>query len=276
MYRTACSVETRSIPLIGWCTYVKDRFYVSGLTTPAPHARSMTEDESSSKTGNRDRRLRYGKVDRVDMKSGFAFIYMDDERDAEDAIRGLDRLEFGRHGRRLRVEWTKQERNSRMSGGSRRPSANTRPSKTLFVINFDPIDTRTRDLERHFEPYGKISNVRIRRNFGFVQFDLQEDATKALEATHMSKLMDRVISVEYAVRDDDERRNGCSPDRRGRERSRSRDRGRSLSPYGRRVERASPDYGRGPSPYTKADERVSPKYERARSPAHDRDYSRSP
>lgn len=32
---------------------------------------------------------------------------MEDERDAEDAIRGLDRTEFGRHGRRLRVEWTK-------------------------------------------------------------------------------------------------------------------------------------------------------------------------
>ena len=32
---------------------------------------------------------------------------MDDERDAEDAIRGLDRREFGKKGRRLRVEWTK-------------------------------------------------------------------------------------------------------------------------------------------------------------------------
>ena len=32
---------------------------------------------------------------------------MVDERDAEDAIRGLDRIEFGRKGRRLRVEWTK-------------------------------------------------------------------------------------------------------------------------------------------------------------------------
>ncbi len=38
---------------------------------------------------------------------GFAFIYMEDERDAEDAIRRLDRTEFGRKGRRLRVEWTK-------------------------------------------------------------------------------------------------------------------------------------------------------------------------
>lgn len=38
---------------------------------------------------------------------GFAFVYMEDERDAEDAIRKLDRIEFGRKGRRLRVEWTK-------------------------------------------------------------------------------------------------------------------------------------------------------------------------
>lgn len=32
---------------------------------------------------------------------------MEDERDAEDAIRKLDHTEFGRKGRRLRVEWTK-------------------------------------------------------------------------------------------------------------------------------------------------------------------------
>lgn len=32
---------------------------------------------------------------------------MDDERDADYAIRELDRREFGRKGRRLRVEWSK-------------------------------------------------------------------------------------------------------------------------------------------------------------------------
>ncbi|RWW77324.1 hypothetical protein BHE74_00014531 [Ensete ventricosum] len=70
---------------------------------------------------------RYGKVDRVDMKSGnllyycgFAFIYMDDERDAEDAIRGLDRLEFGRHGRRLRVESRSRDRGRSLSPYGRR------------------------------------------------------------------------------------------------------------------------------------------------------------
>ncbi|KAF8379419.1 hypothetical protein HHK36_028854 [Tetracentron sinense] len=218
---------------------------------------------------------KFGKVERVDMKSGFAFVYMDDERDAEDAIRGLDRSEFGRQGRRLRVEWTKQERGIRRPGGSRRSSANSKPTKTLFVINFDPVHTRTKDLERHFDPYGKVLNIRIRRNFAFIQYESQEDATKALDATNMSKLMDRVISVEYAARDDDERRNGYSPDRRGRDRSprrRSNDRGRSPSPYGK--ERASPDYGHGSSPYSRADakgspygkERASPDYGRGSSP----------
>ncbi|CAK9187209.1 unnamed protein product [Ilex paraguariensis] len=224
---------------------------------------------------------RYGKVDRVDMKSGFAFVYMDDERDAEDAIRGLDRREFGRKGRRLRVEWTKQERSVRRPESSRRSSTNMRPSKTLFVINFDPYHTKERDLERHFDPYGKVVNIRIRRNFAFIQFESQEDASKALDATNMSKLMDRVISVEYAIKDDDERKNGHSPDR-NRDRSPGRrgyDRGRTPSPYGR--ERGSPDYGRGrgrsPSPYRK--ERASPDYGRGPSPSpngRERDYGRGP
>ena len=55
--------------------------------------------------------LRFGDVNRrllnIFLLSGFAFVYMEDERDAADAIRSLDRVEFGRKGRRLRVEWTK-------------------------------------------------------------------------------------------------------------------------------------------------------------------------
>lgn len=202
---------------------------------------------------------------------------MDDERDAEDAIKRLDRTEFGRKGRRLRVEWTKQERGIRRPGGSRGSSANTKPSKTLFVINFDPNDTRTRDLEKHFEPYGRILNIRIRRNFAFIQFESQEDATKALDATNMSNFMDRVISVEYAARDDDDKRNGHSPDRRGRDRSpgrRNHDQGRSPSPY--RRDRGSPDYGRGSNPNSRTEARGSPDYDRAVSPVNERYQSRSP
>ncbi|XP_057531779.1 serine/arginine-rich splicing factor RS40-like isoform X2 [Amaranthus tricolor] len=221
--------------------------------------------------------------------AGFAFVYMEDERDAEDAVRRLDRVEFGRKGRRLRVEWTKQEHDTRKAGGSRKPAANDRPSKTLFVINFDPLYTKSKDLERHFDPYGKITNIRIRRNFAFIQFETLQDATRALEATNMSKLMDRVITVEYAIRDDD-RNNGHSPARRGRDRE--RERGRDLSPeresyqrrspspyhmergspdYGYRKERGSPDYGHG----RKSDARGSADYGRDDSPTDGRYRSHS-
>ncbi|GLJ46038.1 hypothetical protein SUGI_0969990 [Cryptomeria japonica] len=239
---------------------------------------------------------RYGRVERVDMKSGYAFIYMDDERDAEDAIRGLDNTEFGRQRRRLCVEWTKHaDRGSRRSEGGRRSSTNLKPTKTLFVINFDPYTTRVRDLERHFEPYGKLVNVRIRRNFAFVQYESQEEATKALDSTNMSKVLDRVITVEYAQREDGDRRGGrASPVRRGgygrpggRERSASPvygrrrgspDYGRAPSPvYARRVERGSPDYGRAPSPiYARRPERGSADYGREASPVNERYRSRSP
>ncbi|KAF5797766.1 putative RNA recognition motif domain, nucleotide-binding alpha-beta plait domain superfamily [Helianthus annuus] len=64
--------------------------------------------------------------------------------------------------------------------------ANQRPTKTLFIINFDPVHTRVRDIENHFEPYGNVLHVRIRRNFAFVQFETQE-ATKSLECTHMRR-----------------------------------------------------------------------------------------
>ncbi|KAJ0968418.1 hypothetical protein J5N97_025335 [Dioscorea zingiberensis] len=183
--------------------------------------------------------------------SGFAFIYFEEERDANDAIRGLDGVSFGEGRRRLSVEWSKGERGGPRHRDGSRPTANIRPTKTLFVINFDQHQTRTRDLERHFEPYGKILNVRIRRNFAFVQFETQEEATNALKYTHMSKLLDRVVSVEYALRDDDERDDGRESPRRG-------DYGRRISPYGRSP---SPGYRRG---------RPSPDYGRARSPVYGR------
>lgn len=188
--------------------------------------------------------------------AGFAFVYYEDERDAEDAIHALDNSPFGYDRRRLSVEWARGERGRHRDGS--KSVANQRPTKTLFVINFDPIRTRVRDIEKHFEPYGKVLHVRIRRNFAFVQFETQEDATKALECTHMSKILDRVVSVEYALRDDSERGD------------------RSMSPrrdYGRRGDSPPPPaYRRSPSPYNNNNKRgrPSPDYGRARSPVYDR------
>ncbi|GMI98969.1 arginine/serine-rich splicing factor 31 [Hibiscus trionum] len=216
---------------------------------------------------------KYGRIERVDMKSGFAFVYFEEERDAEDAIRGLDNIPFGYDRRRLSVEWAKGERGRHRDDSRSVP--NQRPTKTLFVINFDPIRTRERDVLRHFEPYGKVLHARIRRNFAFVQFATQEEATKALEATQRSKLLDRVVSVEYALRDDDDERDDrYDGPRRGGGYGRRGDSpyGRSPSPAYRK--RPSPDYGRARSPVY---ERYNgPAYDRHQSPAYGRYRSRSP
>ncbi|XP_019154409.1 PREDICTED: serine/arginine-rich splicing factor RS31 isoform X2 [Ipomoea nil] len=213
---------------------------------------------------------KHGRIERVDMKSGFAFVYFEDERDAADAIRHLDNMPFGHDRRKLSVEWARGERGRHRDGS--KSVANQRPTKTLFVINFDPIRTRVRDIERHFEQYGKIMHVRIRRNFAFVQFETQEEATKALECTHMSKILDRVVSVEYALRDDDER--GDRPDSPRRDYGRRGDSPyrRSPSPVFRR-NRPSPDYGRPRSPVY--DRYNGPSYNRVRSPEYGR-HRRSP
>ncbi|KAF5198571.1 Serine/arginine-rich splicing factor RS31 [Thalictrum thalictroides] len=210
---------------------------------------------------------KYGRVDRVDMKSGFAFVYFEDERDGEDAIRHLDNTPFGLNKRRLSVEWARGERGSRHREGSK-SMANQRPTKTLFVINFDPLNTRTRDIEKHFDPFGKVLHVRIRRNFAFVQFDRQDEATKALECTHMSKILGRVVSVEYALRDDGEHGDRRDSPRRGYGSRGDSPYGRSRSPV-RRRSRPSPDYGRARSPDYGRGAR-SPDNGRVRSPVYDK------
>ncbi|KAL5538006.1 hypothetical protein UlMin_046089 [Ulmus minor] len=85
--------------------------------------------------------------------SGFFFVYFEDDRDAEDAIHGLDNRPFGYDMCKLFVEWARGER-GRHCDGTR--STNQRLTKTLFVIKFDLLRTQVRDIERHFEPYGKV------------------------------------------------------------------------------------------------------------------------
>ncbi|XP_055808711.1 serine/arginine-rich splicing factor RS31-like isoform X3 [Solanum dulcamara] len=203
------------------------------------------------------------------LQLGYAFVYFEDERDAADAIRGTDNMPFGYERRRLSVEWAKGERGRHRDGP--KSGGNQRPTKTLFVINFDPIRTRVRDIEKHFEPHGKVLHVRIRRNFAFVQFENQEEATRALECTHMSKVLDRVVSVEYALKDDDERGDKYNSPKRdyGRQRDSSPYR-RSPSPIYRR-NRPSPDYGRPRNPVHNG-----PSYDRYRSPQYGSYRSRSP
>ena len=75
-----------------------------------------------------------------------------------------------------------------------RPTGDAKPTRTLFVINFDPLRTKIRDIEKHFEPYGKILNIRIRKNFAFVRYETVGEASAAVKKTDK-----RYAFVSYVV-----------------------------------------------------------------------------
>ncbi|KAF5832105.1 hypothetical protein DUNSADRAFT_12154 [Dunaliella salina] len=132
---------------------------------------------------------KYGDVERIDMKQGYAFVYMRDEEDGEYAIKKLDGMEWGYKKRPLRLQWSKMREADRQR--------HVRPTTTLFVVNFDAARTRTRDLERLFEKYGPLRRVEIKRNYAFVQYDTVDDAAYALKKTNATVLLGRTITVEF-------------------------------------------------------------------------------
>eukprot|EP00891_Asterochloris_glomerata_P006920 jgi/Astpho2/6920/Aster-01787 len=227
---------------------------------------------------------RFGPIERLDMKTGFAFVFMKDRRDGDDAIRALDGQEFGVRRRRLRVEWAKGDGEVKKREDVRRKV--TAANETLFVVNFDPDQCRERDLERHFGEYGRLRRVQIKRNYGFVQYEKVEDATEALRACNHSRLMGRTITVEYVAREADgrpledelrrpaPRRSPTPPPRRRRRRRDSfspddRDRRRrSRSPEERdRRSRGSPERRRSPTPANR-DERMDERDPSPRQNSH--------
>lgn len=47
--------------------------------------------------------------------------------------------------------------------------ATSNPTTTLFIVNFDVHRVRERDVERHFEEFGRLRRVEIKKNYAFVQ-----------------------------------------------------------------------------------------------------------
>ncbi|KAI3837302.1 hypothetical protein MKX03_000702 [Papaver bracteatum] len=114
---------------------------------------------------------------------GFAFVNFVNEHDARDAIRYLDSTMFDHSRCRLSIEWEKSAVLAFVNGPGLRLTRGL--LRHYLSLTLTPTDTRIRDIERHFEPFGKVLHVRIQRNFAFVQFHTQEHATKTLECTHM-------------------------------------------------------------------------------------------
>ncbi|OUR79950.1 hypothetical protein A9Q83_02870 [Alphaproteobacteria bacterium 46_93_T64] len=75
----------------------------------------------------------------------------------------------------------------------------------LIILNL-PYDFDEQDLEKLFKAYGNVKAFNLvlddetgaSKGFGFVEMELEEDATAAIEKLHGSKINKRKIRVKPA------------------------------------------------------------------------------
>eukprot|EP00752_Nemacystus_decipiens_P005475 g4957.t1 len=208
---------------------------------------------------------RYGRIEKIDVRMGFAFIEFEDRRDAEDAVAEMDGREFD--GARIVVQ---PGRGHRPNG----PKYATR--RTEHRITVEGLDSHTswQDLKDFGRQAGQVlySDVFFRqgRRWGVVEYVSRDDMKNAIRTLDDTRLGGKYIRVR-------EENSGRDSRSRSRSRSRRRSRSYSRSPPSRRRDRDrsfSPDE-RGRGRGRARDDSRSRSRSRSRSPArHSRSRSR--
>ncbi len=193
--------------------------------------------------------FRYGKIRNIDIKTparppAFAFITFDDNRDAEDAVRGRDGYSYD--GRRLRCEFAKgdrrdrddrrDDRRDRKDRDDRRRGSDRRRSDFAVQVTNLPRGCSWQDLKDLMRKIGDVTFADANKyGEGTVEFSNREDMDKAikdLDDTEFKSYNDSSFIRVKAFNTDksEERRSRSrSRDRRDHSRSRSRDRKHSNS-----------------------------------------------
>lgn len=104
---------------------------------------------------------------------GFCFLEFIDHKSASVAKRKLSSSRFNRvFNRELAVDW---------ADPNDEPDEETMSKvKVLYVKNLS-AEVTEEEVQKLFEPYGKLERVRKMKDYAFVHFDQREDAVKAME-----------------------------------------------------------------------------------------------
>ncbi|KDQ10579.1 hypothetical protein BOTBODRAFT_57970 [Botryobasidium botryosum FD-172 SS1] len=70
-------------------------------------------------------------------------------------------------------------------------------SRRLYLGRL-PTDTRSEDISKFFEGYGRITDCRVMTGFGFIEFDHAKDADEIVHNFNGKSFMGNNIIVEYA------------------------------------------------------------------------------
>lgn len=205
----------------------KTRIYVGNLS-------SRTREKDLD-----DAFYKFGKILRVDMKNGFAFIEFDDDRDADDAIYKMNGEDID--GRRITVELSKGGRGG--GGGAGAPPRGGRGGG--HRLEAEGLDSRVswQDLKDFARQAGDVAytDVWVDRGEkkGVIEYSRKSDMEEALSTLHDTKLEKHNCYIKLYKPRDDSRSASRSRSRGRKERSRSRspkksDRKASKSPKRKR------------------------------------------
>ncbi|XP_012715551.1 RNA-binding protein 4.1 [Fundulus heteroclitus] len=138
---------------------------------------------SSDSTAQELRQLfeKYGKVSECDIVKNFGFVHMNNQSEAEEAIKNLHQTEL--HGWRINVE---------MSKG--RPKSTAK----LHVSNLGEGVT-SEQLRAKFEEFGPVVECDIVRNYAFVHMETMDDAMEAINKLDNTAFKGKLINVRLST-----------------------------------------------------------------------------
>ncbi|GAB2287308.1 Serine/arginine-rich splicing factor sr30 [Dionaea muscipula] len=211
---------------------------------------------------------KYGPIAEIDLKipsrpPGYAFVEFEDERDAEDAVRGRDGYDFD--GNRLRVEFAHGGRGYPSSDRHGSSSSNyrggiSRRSDYRVLVTGLPSSASWQDLKDHMRRVGDVCFSQVFRDrggmTGVVDYTNYDDMKRAIRKLDDSEFRNAFARAFIRVKEYDSVR-----------------RSHSRSPYRSKSRSQSPAHSRSRS-YSKSPQKKSPRrsYSRSRS----RSPSRSP
>ncbi|KII94744.1 hypothetical protein PLICRDRAFT_169471 [Plicaturopsis crispa FD-325 SS-3] len=84
-----------------------------------------------------------------------------------------------------------------MGGSSSSSVTDLAPSTRLFLRGI-PEDVEIQQVYEHLVVYGRIQEVKLMPEYGFVEFESQKDATDAVEMLRRQKFLGADVEVQYA------------------------------------------------------------------------------
>lgn len=142
------------------------------------------------------------------LSRGFGFVELDSHKTAKSVLRALQGSSLD--GKTLKLELSTQGQGAGDDDDDKLGKVPKGYSATKLVIRNVAFEATKRDIQKLFNPFGTLKQVRLpkkfdgaHRGFAFVEFNTRRETQAAMDALKGTHLYGRHIIIERAADDDD-------------------------------------------------------------------------